>query len=120
MTRVLITVMGFRCDRCEYEWLPRDREPDADPATCPKCKSPYWNRPRGRMSFENFRDSIHDALLGSGEMTWTEVRTRAGLPQLFPNNQWVRRLEKDIGLKRRRDKGSIIRWSIDSKVRKKA
>ncbi len=35
---------GYRCDRCEHEWLPRDRT--QDPKVCPKCKSPYWNTPR--------------------------------------------------------------------------
>ena len=35
---------AFRCERCEHEWLPR--EPGQAPTTCPKCKSPYWNKPR--------------------------------------------------------------------------
>lgn len=35
---------GYRCDRCEHEWLPRDKT--QDPKVCPKCKSPYWNTPR--------------------------------------------------------------------------
>jgi DNA-directed RNA polymerase subunit RPC12/RpoP len=37
--------MGIKnCTRCSHEWLPRliDREP----ARCPRCNSPYWNRPR--------------------------------------------------------------------------
>lgn len=25
-------------------WLPREK--DRDPKVCPKCKSPYWDRPR--------------------------------------------------------------------------
>jgi hypothetical protein len=47
------------------------------------------------------------------ELTWTEVRTTAGLPQLFPNNQWVHKLEKDIGLQRQRDAHGIIKWRIE-------
>ncbi len=39
-----IKLWGFRCERCEHEWLPRDK--DNEPRVCPKCKSPYWNRPR--------------------------------------------------------------------------
>ena len=35
---------GYRCDRCEHEWLPRDKS--QDPKVCPTCKSPYWNTPR--------------------------------------------------------------------------
>jgi len=37
-------ILGFQCDRCGHEWLPR--EFGQAPVTCPKCKSPYWNRPR--------------------------------------------------------------------------
>ena len=46
-------VWAFRCLRCEHEWLPRkplegDDPPSGDqrPRVCPKCKSPYWDRPR--------------------------------------------------------------------------
>ena len=39
-----VQIWGFRCERCEHEWAPR--EPDQAPTVCPKCKSPYWNRPR--------------------------------------------------------------------------
>jgi len=42
------------------------------------------------------------------------VRTTAGLPQAFPNNKWVRRMESDIGLKRERDAHGIIHWSINN------
>ena len=44
MARVPITVMGCRCERCDYEWIPRDLA--VEPEACPKCKSPYWNKPR--------------------------------------------------------------------------
>jgi hypothetical protein len=30
--------------RCGHEWRPRDL--GRDPEVCPKCKSPYWNKPR--------------------------------------------------------------------------
>jgi hypothetical protein len=39
-----IKIWGFRCERCGHEWAPR--EPNEAPTVCPKCKSPYWNRPR--------------------------------------------------------------------------
>jgi len=39
-----VQIWGFRCERCEHEWAPR--EPGQPPTTCPKCKSPYWDRPR--------------------------------------------------------------------------
>jgi predicted Zn-ribbon and HTH transcriptional regulator len=39
-----VTVMGFRCQRCGHTWVPRDSA--KPPRICPKCKSPYWDRPR--------------------------------------------------------------------------
>ncbi len=59
MGKLEITVMGFRCDRCGHEWVPRDSE--SEPRVCPKCKSPYWNKPRkiaSATSYEDFRDKI--------------------------------------------------------------
>ena len=39
-----ITVI--RCERCGYEWTPRDAA--RLPTVCASltCKSPYWNKPR--------------------------------------------------------------------------
>ncbi len=65
------------------------------------------------MSYEEFRDRIKDVLGASDTpMTWTEIRTRDRLPQKFPNNQWVHRMDLGIGLIRERDKDGIIRWSL--------
>ena len=41
-----IKLDGYKCDRCGHIWLPRVYGETADPVICPKCKSPYWNRPR--------------------------------------------------------------------------
>jgi DNA-directed RNA polymerase subunit RPC12/RpoP len=106
--------MGYRCERCEHEWIPRD--PENEPAVCPKCKSPYWNRPRkGRamMTYEDFRSKIEQTLRkAGGPLTWTEIRTAAKLPQSKPNNQWVRQLEADIGLDRKKDSNGIMQWRV--------
>lgn len=65
------------------------------------------------MTYEQFRDTIHDTIREhSAELTWTEIRTNARLPQAFPNNAWVRRMERDIGLRRSRDRHGIIRWTL--------
>jgi hypothetical protein len=65
------------------------------------------------MTYENFRDKIGKVLRDAGgSLTWTEVRTRANLPQKFPNNKWVHRMENDIGLERKRDEHGIIHWSV--------
>ncbi len=116
MARVPITVMGYRCERCDHEWLPRQRDNGDTPRICPKCKSAYWDRPRqvkSMTNYEDFRDAIKQALkAASGPLTWTEVRTNAKLPQAFPNNQWVHKLEKDIGLERKKDKHGVIHWQL--------
>ena len=41
------SVKKYRCLRCGYEWIPRKSEL---PKVCAnkKCKSPYWNIPRGQ------------------------------------------------------------------------
>lgn len=38
----MVPLTGCRC-RCGHEWLPRGEE---RPTVCPKCKSPYWDRPK--------------------------------------------------------------------------
>ncbi len=40
------TVTVLRCERCGYEWFPKD--PQKLPAVCSnrKCKSLVWNKPR--------------------------------------------------------------------------
>ena len=114
MARVPITVMGFRCERCNHEWIPRG-DSEQEPSVCPKCKSPYWNRPRkttSMLTYEDFRNKIRDALKKSGPLTWTEIRTNAKLPQAFPNNKWVHRMESDISLRRNKDSHGIIKWSL--------
>jgi len=36
-------VTYYVCERCGHEWPPRGA---GDPTVCPKCKSPYWDKPR--------------------------------------------------------------------------
>ena len=33
-----------KCLRCKHQWVIRG----AEPKTCPKCNSPYWNKKRTR------------------------------------------------------------------------
>jgi len=40
-----ITLKGYRCERCGHEWVPRN---DENPRVCPKCKSPYWDKPKSK------------------------------------------------------------------------
>jgi len=115
MARVPITVMGFRCDMCSHEWIPRGASADDEPKVCPACHSVRWNKPekKPRNSYSDFSSKIAKVLRDAGKpLTWTEIRTKAALPQAFPNNQWVRRMEQDIGLTRRREKDGTIHWEI--------
>jgi len=115
MARVPITVMGFRCERCGHEWIPRG-ETDQEPRVCPSCKSPNWNSPPKKAvsatSYEDFRDRIVEVLQKTPSgLTWTEIRTEAKLPQAFPNNKWVRRLEMEVRLERTREDG-VLHWRL--------
>jgi len=39
-----VQVWAWKCERCKHVWMPR--EEGVAPKVCPKCKSPYWDRPR--------------------------------------------------------------------------
>ncbi len=43
MAEIEVKMKKYKCDRCSHEWIPRQKE---KPTICPKCKSPYWNKPR--------------------------------------------------------------------------
>lgn len=118
MGRVPITVMGYRCERCGHEWIPRG-EGSEEPRVCPKCRSPWWNKPRkSMMPYDEFKGKIVQVLRDhDSPLTWTEIRTKAGLQQLFPNNQWVHRMEQDIGLYRQRDQNGIIHWQLKETIK---
>ena len=47
-----ITLKGYECERCKHQCVPRD---ESNPTVCPKCKSPYWNKPR-KMELEQARE----------------------------------------------------------------
>lgn len=112
MAKIPITVMGYHCERCLHQWIPKNYT--SEPIVCPKCKSPYWNRSlKPKMEYVDFKAAIEKTLHASViPLTWTEIRTAAKLPQMFPNNKWIHRLETDISLKRTRDLHGIIHWQL--------
>lgn len=40
-----LVVIGkqYQCERCQHVWAGRE---DRKPVRCPKCTSPYWDKPR--------------------------------------------------------------------------
>lgn len=42
-----VMIEGFQCERCKHIWTPRSKI-EGIPTICPKCKSPYWNKPKIR------------------------------------------------------------------------
>ena len=65
------------------------------------------------MTYDDFKDKIASTIrTANRQLTWTEIRTMAALPQAFPNNQWVHRMETDIGLIRRRESDGTVLWSL--------
>lgn len=39
-----VLIFGNKCYRCGHAWRPLNV--DEKPTVCPKCKSPYWDRPK--------------------------------------------------------------------------
>ena len=66
-----------------------------------------------KMSYEEFRDRVKKVLESEPKgLTWTEIRKKANLYQKWPNNKWVRRMDRDIGLIREKIKGRTI-WRLE-------
>jgi len=65
------------------------------------------------MLYEEFKKPIKN-LLGRypGGLTWSQIRDKLNYTQKFPNNKWVRKLEKDIDLNRVQKGGETI-WLLE-------
>lgn len=46
LMNITVEKKGYKCNRCNHEWLPRSNLPSRLPMVCPKCSSPYWNSER--------------------------------------------------------------------------
>ena len=42
-----VLILGHKCYRCNHAWVPRDI--GEIPEICPKCKSPYWQKPKTKF-----------------------------------------------------------------------
>jgi len=66
-----------------------------------------------KVLYEDFKKSIKNILeRHPSGLTWTNIRDKLNLPQKHPNNKWVRKLEKEIGLRRIKIGGSLI-WNSE-------
>ncbi|MEM4137712.1 MAG: hypothetical protein QXF48_03500 [Candidatus Anstonellaceae archaeon] len=45
MAKKEIKVYECKCERCGHEWITRSEDV---PTVCPKCKSPYWDKPSNK------------------------------------------------------------------------
>ena len=64
--------------------------------------------------YEKFKIQIEAVLKAESKgLTWTEIKQKLNLPQRVPNNQWVRMMEKDIGLTRTKEARGIV-WKVKS------
>lgn len=66
------------------------------------------------VKYTEFRDLIQRELrLYPDGFTWEELRTRLKLPYDRPCQSWLRRMENDISLVRRKGGGRAYVWTIE-------
>jgi len=65
------------------------------------------------MTYGEYRDTIRSALEAQPKgLTWVELRELRGLPYVRPCPEWTRRLERDIGLERKKRRGNALVWKL--------
>lgn len=70
--------------------------------------------PSKELNYDEFKSEIQELLRNSKVgIPWIKIKNKLNLSQTVPNNSWVRRLERDIGLKRRRE-GKTTYWYIST------
>ena len=72
------------------------------------------------MTYIQFKTLIHTTLREQASgLTWPELKSNLGLPYKRPCPEWTRRLEREIGLTRRKGAGNALIWSLDIPVRRR-
>lgn len=68
------------------------------------------------MRYVDFRDAVRDELRRNPNgLTWMQLKQRRNLPYASPCSEWVKRLEKEIGLSRVKGVGRAYVWTIRRK-----
>lgn len=52
-----VMLEDYKCELCGHTWIPRSKI-DENPTICPKCKSPYWDKPRKVNTTDLARESM--------------------------------------------------------------
>lgn len=83
---------------------------DLAPSQSPKPKRRVIST---KMSYEEFREKVKQTLQYQDKgLTWSQIRAKLKLDQVVPNNKWVSKMEKDIGLQRIKEKDNKIIWRV--------
>jgi len=65
------------------------------------------------MKYVEFQSNIlHELQRSPSGLTWKELRERLKLPYDRPCPTWVKQLERDIGLTRKRGTGRALVWTV--------
>ena len=58
-----INIKAYQCERCGHMWVPRREE---KPRVCPKCKSPYWDKPRKKPVVDKGNVILEEIIIVEG------------------------------------------------------
>lgn len=71
------------------------------------------------MRYDEFRDLIQTELRRSGDgLTWSQLKDRLDLPYERPCPEWVKRMEREIGLLREKGDGRAYVWTVERQTAK--
>jgi len=71
------------------------------------------------MRYVEFKSAIHKQLKARRQgATWVELRETLALPYDRPCPEWMKMLEQEIGLVRRKGAGRALVWGLDRAAEK--
>ena len=68
------------------------------------------------MTYLKFREKIRRGLARHPGRTWKQLREELALPYDRPCPEWTKRLEREIGLERRKVRGPAYEWFLSGKA----
>ncbi|HSW58857.1 MAG TPA: site-specific DNA-methyltransferase [Dehalococcoidales bacterium] len=76
-----LNLLSLDCLRCEHVWYPNR---PLKPKVCPKCKSPYWNRPKGYQT-KKITQNIYPKIIDSDASRVKETQVTYNVPYYEKN-----------------------------------